>query len=447
MKKHSTLLPVLCAVFVTALLCVTVTAAVCMGPLSAQKEPQQTQDTVSTEEVADDYFDIERLEAVIEMYEDKSAFTLDTDGLTEALIDAFIDFTADEYASYMTAEEYEEYFSSYSAVATGIGIRVASVSGRIVIMEVVGGSPAEQAGLLAGDVILGADGVLLDGNNSENLLEDAQELFAKEEGSVIELSVDRSGKSLNVQVEVREYSVRTVSLEYISYCGKRFAVIAINSFDYAAPVQFKEAVDEAEKNADFIVFDLRGNLGGLLSSVSAMLTYLVGDGVKLAEIVYRNSSDEIYSGENANDYYFTDNSVGRIEVTLNGAVIYNSAYAQHKMSIPAAVLTDGRTASAAELFTAVLRDYDLATIVGQNTYGKGCMQATYKLDDGGELKLTTAYYNPPCGVNYDVSTDGPVGIAPDIKAEDDATADTGIEGYEKDAVILAALEALSGTEQ
>ena len=117
------------------------------------------------------------------------------------------------------------------------------------------------------------------------------------------------------------------------------------------------------------------------------------------------------------------------------------------MSIPAAVLTDGRTASAAELFTAVLRDYDLATIVGQNTYGKGCMQATYKLDDGGELKLTTAYYNPPCGVNYDVSTDGPVGIAPDIKAEDDATADTGIEGYEKDAVILAALEALSGTEQ
>ena len=176
----------------------------------------------------------------------------------------------------------------------------------------------------------------------------------------------------------RRITTQSVRYRLCAYNGKKAAFITIRSFDYPAITQFKDAIDSAEKDAvDYIVYDLRNNGGGLLSSVTTMLTYLVKDKTLLTETEYLTFTKTELAGKYVSSVIDNaDSPTPYLEVS-NGFVKYNQAYADHTVEIPSAVLTNGGTASAAELFCAVLRDYKLATTVGENTYGKGCMQVTY----------------------------------------------------------------------
>jgi carboxyl-terminal processing protease len=138
-----------------------------------------------------------------------------------------------------------------------------------------------------------------------------------------------------------------------------------------------------------VIFDLRSNSGGYLHAVVDMLSYLVPKGTRLVS-------------------YFD---------TYENKEIIEYAKDEHKLNLPCVVLCNNHTASAAELFTAALRDFNDwglidATVVGTNTYGKGVMQDVFSLGGGYMLKLTMAYYNPPCNENYDG-----VGVIPDIVVE------------------------------
>ena len=272
-----------------------------------------------------------------------------------------------------------------------------------------------------------------------------------EEGVSVEITVLRGGMTVTMTPTRKRIEVQSVKYELCHYNGKKVAYISIRSFDYPTVSQFKDAIDSAERDGvDYIIYDLRNNGGGLLSAVTSMLTYLVDDRALLATIDYPQKTVSQVAGQ----YVFSnlgeeDKTVPYLRVAGSN-IQYNKAYAQHKVTIPAAVLVNGYTASAAELFTSVLRDYNMATIVGETTYGKGCMQVTYMFMDKSALKVTVALYNPPCGINYDRTTEGPVGIAPNhevIFTKEENRANLYLLPHEDDRQFVTAFNALTNGEK
>lgn len=363
------------------------------------------------------YFDPDIIQDVLEVFEMESVLGLDRETITEELLKGFLARCGDKYAEYMTSDEYDDFTSSYQGDLVGVGVTVQydeTVNG-VRVIDVTPNSPAEEVGFQPYDVIVAVNGVKpsasLTGSALVDLLAD---MIRGEEGTKVSITVSRDGKEIVFNAIRRRIEVQSVKYQFCNYNGKKVAYIAIRSFDYPTVSQFKEAIDSAERdNVDYIVYDLRNNGGGLLSSVTSMLTYLVADKTLLTEVVYPEFTQKLTAGQYA--WTSLSNDEGPYLYTSGSSIRYNQAYADHTVSIPSAVLVNQYTASAAELFTAVLRDYKLATVVGETTYGKGCMQVTYSFRDNSALKLTVALYNPPCGVNYDITTEGPVGIAPEYE--------------------------------
>ena len=363
------------------------------------------------------YFDPDKIQEVLELYESESVLGLDRETITEELLKGFFDRSGDDYAEYMTSDEYDNFNASYLGDLVGIGVTVQfdeAVNG-VRVVEVTPSSPAEKAGFQPYDVLVAVNGDRPSAKHTGGALVDAfADMIRGEEGTSVEITVLRENREITLVATRARIEVQSVKYQLCRYNGKKVAYIQIRSFDYPTITQFKDAIDSAEQDgADYIIYDLRNNGGGLLSSVTAMLTYLVEDQTLLTEIVYPKRTQTVTAGQYVSDQLSVQESSQPYLQVSDGSVRYNKAYAEHTVSIPSAVLVNGYTASAAELFTSVLRDYKLATVVGETTYGKGCMQVTYGLDDNTALKVTVALYNPPCGVNYDVTTEGPVGIAPD----------------------------------
>jgi carboxyl-terminal processing protease len=213
-------------------------------------------------------------------------------------------------------------------------------------------------------------------------------------------------------------------------------ILKISQFDLTTPTQFKKEMDSLiEKGCTKFVFDVRYNPGGALLSIEAVLSTLLNEGDIMISTVYK-------SGAREEDYVrVADYS---IYAGYEGCSVTAEDIGKYR-GYEFAVLVNEYTASAAELFTANLRDYELATIVGVTTYGKGCMQTTFDLEHfgvEGALKLTTAWYQPPCGENYH-----DVGISPDLEVElDEALIDEYGNVYlipdDRDPQMLAAIQAL-----
>ena len=398
------------------------------------------------------YFDPDKIQEVLEKFEKESVLGLDKDTITEELLKGFFERCEDEYADYMTSDEFEDFNASYQGDLVGIGVTVQfdeDVNG-VRVLEVTPSSPAEEAGFQPYDILTAVNGVKPDSSVTGGALVDAlAEMIRGEEGTKVSVTVKRAEKELVLTATRRRIEVQSVKYQLCKYSGKKVAYIQIRSFDYPTVAQFKDAIDSAEKDkADYIIYDLRNNGGGLLSSVTSMLTYLVENKPLLTEIVYPESKQKILAGQYT--WGNLSNSDGPYLEVGGSSIRYNKAYAEHTVSIPSAVLVNRYTASAAELFTSVLRDYKLATVVGETTYGKGCMQVTYDFKDYTALKVTVALYNPPCGVNYDVTTEGPVGITPNhevIFTEEENKANLYLLPHEDDRQFVTAFNAMTDGEK
>ena len=421
-----------------------------MVACSSQNEAASEAVTTTTDAEKNEswyYFDPEKIQEVLEKYEAESVLGLDRDTITEELIKGFLSRCDDDYAAYMTADEYEDFNSSYQGDVVGIGVTVqydVDLNG-VRVVEVTPASPAEKAGFQPYDLLVAVNGVKPSGNLSGSDLVDAfADMIRGDAGTSVAVTVLRGNNTVTLTATRAQIEVQSVKYQICQYNGKKVAYISIRSFDYPTISQFKQAIDTAEREkVDYIVYDLRNNGGGLLASVTSILTYIVDNETKLAEIVYPQRTQEIKAGQYL--WKSISNSDGPF-VEAKGGVRYNQAYADHTVSIPSAVLVNEYTASAAELFTAVLRDYNLATIVGETTYGKGCMQVTYGFSDNTALKVTVALYNPPCGVNYDKTTDGPVGITPDhevIFTEEENKLNLYLLPHEDDRQFVTAFNALT----
>lgn len=361
-------------------------------------------------------FDSSRIEEVLKRLESSWINELDGD-LTDLIIESILSAKGDVYAKYMDSETYAEYTDSYYGNFVGIGISVqwSAEKGEVSVYNVIPDSPASEVGFKPYDILTAVNGVpLVFPSNEVDVLGKVGDLIRGEEGTYVDVTVKRGDELITFHTERRKVTSPTVRSELLTYNGSSAMYIMLTGFDYTTPIAFKEAIDRAEREeADMLLIDLRNNPGGLLSVVSTMLTYLVPDNALLCTTEYRTSKSEVRAGEYIDYSDISEEPV--LRVTPSGTIVYNQAYADHTLSMPCGLIVNSNSASASELFTSVLRDYKLATIVGERTYGKGCMQVTYTLKDGYALKLTAAYYTPPCGVNYDKMTDGPVGITPDIE--------------------------------
>ena len=382
-----------------------------------------------------DKYDVGLVETALGLLDADSIYDLpDRETLTETMIEAAIAAMGDRYGTFFTDAEYAAYSARLDGDLFGIGVSLeeaADGNARIILAH--RGSPADTGGLLAGDEIVSVDGVRFSDGFSA-----AFDAIAGKEGSVAEIVYLRGGVESSVSVTRGEYVKQTVVSRIETYGGSRIGYVHISGFDGHTYEQFVSAISELESpeaNVDALIFDLRQNGGGLLTEVSKVLAYLLPDGV-IAYVDYRSESLSDYTISAADGYLKSGSS--------------SALYCEggHRITLPAAVLVDGNTASAAELFTASLRDWATpafgsaldVTVVGTVTYGKGTVQTTYALGSGYKLKMTLAHYAPASGVNYDG-----VGIVPDVVrelTEDEAAISVFLRTRENDPQMQAALALL-----
>lgn len=310
---------------------------------------------------------------------------IDDDKLISAVLNGYIYGTGDRYGEYMSPEEYEQFVGDLEGEFQGIGISVIenAESGCLEVVSVMPDSPALKAGVLVGDIIVSVGGESVAEMGADVAL---SRLLGKA-GTFAEFSVARGGDITSVipfSIERGYVTEQTVLYHMYDDGTGEIGVIMILSFDGKTADQFAQAVEELRnQGARALIFDVRYNPGGALDSIVEILDTILPEG----PIVRIENSD------------------GSVEVLDSDA---------DEMNLPMAVLVNGSTASAAELFSSALQDYKKAVLVGTTTYGKGCMQQIVKLADNSAIRVTTNMYDPPFSDNYDG-----VGVIPDVVIEAD----------------------------
>lgn len=297
--------------------------------------------------------------------------------LEDGILKGYVQGLGDKYSRYLTEEEYLTELNENSGTLVGLGLTLSDdESGYIRISEIVSSSPASDSGLLVDDLIINIDGI----DVKEISFSEAADAMKGTEGSTIRLTIRRDGKDTEYSFTRRSIIVQSVESEML---GSLIGYIKINKFKENTPEQFIEALERLTVNgARAIIFDVRGNGGGLVSALQKCLDPLLPEGI-IATSEYKDGHTE--------------------------TLIYSDS---SELSIPMAVIADHKTASAAELFAASLRDFGKAAIVGEQTYGKGVMQDITELDDGDALVLTVAKYKTAYSECYDG-----IGVTPDYPVE------------------------------
>ncbi len=392
-KKISVWLTLCLVVFACA---ITFELTVVFGGIFSRYEPEVTIPETTTAEVVEDEepeeltFEQElvkkvtdKVKDVVSIYANYYVGDIDIDKVVEGAADGAVAYMGDKYGDYHTAEEYESLMSGYSGEFAGIGVSVIFNPDyyAIEILQVMNNSPALEAGLLPNDLIVKVNG--------EDVIElgydEAVNRIRGEVGSEVTLTLARGEnytEVFDVVIERRIVEQESVTYDLIEVDGlyRPLAYIRVLDFNEHSPEQFIDAMGTAvgEKAHGFVI-DLRNNGGGTLNSVVEMLDALLPEG-PIVRIQYKDGTEKVYESDEA-------------------------CFDQ-----PIVVLTNGNTASAAELFVAALHDYGNAIIVGDKTYGKGTVQTVIPFTDGSAIRVSTSMYLPPFSDNFEG-----VGVTPDIE--------------------------------
>lgn len=287
------------------------------------------------------------------------------------------EFEDDPYTTYMSKEEVSEYASSINMDFVGIGVQYNSST--FAIIRVFKDSPAENGGLIAGDIISKIDGVDVSNKTSDEI----KDMVLGEEGTTVDITVNRAGELLTYTIVRAE-----VDGSVYAYAENDYVILEISSFGLNTGNECIKYLDEYTDYSKIII-DLRDNGGGYETAVQEIAGIFLGkDKVVMHKIDTNGNSNTDYT-------------------------ISNAYYDNFKKII---ILTNDGTASASEVLTLALKEgHDDVTIVGETTYGKGVMQTQYTLSDGSVIKLTSAYWTSPN--NNSIHK---VGIIPDkeVKLDD-----------------------------
>lgn len=331
---------------------------------------------------------------------------VDTDALATGIYRGFISSLDDPYSTYYTKEEYANLIESSSGVYHGIGAVVSQdvKTGIITVVRPYKDTPAYKAGLLPDDIIYKVEGEEVTG---KDLTEVVSKMKGKE-GTKVNISILREGVADPIEFTIVRQKISIPTIEH-RMLEDDIGYIQIVEFDEITISQFYSAMDELEKmGMKGLVVDVRNNPGGLLESVVNILDRLLHKGlIVYTEDKYKNRQEE--HAEN-ND----------------------------RFDKPLAVLINGNSASASEIFAGAIQDYGIGTVVGTTSFGKGIVQKVIPLTDGTAVKLTISKYFTPKGRNIHGT-----GIVPDIEVElSDELKQLITIPHEKDNQLLKAVEVI-----
>ncbi len=291
---------------------------------------------------------------------------VDTDSLIKGAINGMIGTLKDPHTQYLSKEEYEQLRVSTEGEFGGIGAQIGTREEKIVVISPLEGTPAYRAGLMPGDHIMMVDSVSTKGKSVDLVVKQIRGT----PGTKVLLTIQREGIPDPFNVEITRAIIKLEAVPYYGMVTKDIGYIYLANFSRTADAEFRNGLDSLFAwGAKKIIFDLRGNSGGLLQ-----------EGIAISEFFLQQNKDIV-------------TTKGRIEPprTFKSQRVY--AYGE----FPMVTLVDGGSASASEIVAGALQDWDRSLIVGIYTFGKGSVQNVIPLEDGGALKLTTARWYTPSG--------------------------------------------------
>ncbi len=336
----------------------------------------------------DDYDEYRKLKKVSELKKDIEELyykETESDSLVEGAIRGMFDSLDDKYSYYISEDELKRKKNNEQGILIGIGVSIEILAdGKIKIISVDESGTAKDSGIVAGDIILEIDDIVLTPESVSEAIgiigRDNREFIIFGDYPSVNLLIMRGDETISMDVERKRMSDRALSYEIIDNIG----YIKIDRFIKNTPDYFKEALVYFNENkTEKIILDLRDNPGGLLESLVESSGYLTGKQTILS-IRERSGKETEYVSEN--DRIFK----GDICILINE-----------------------NSASAAEAMTLALREHIGAKVVGVKSFGKGIVQTTYNLPDGTGYKLTTSEYFSPKGKSIHLK-----GVIPDYQIEE-----------------------------
>lgn len=308
---------------------------------------------------------------------------VDDETAKDNIYKAYLSSYGDKYTMYYTADEYKALKESTNGKFYGIGaVCQLSGEGGVLLVDVYDNGAGYQAGLRSGDRVVNVDGRDI----TDMELSSAVALIKGDKGTSVTLEVIRGTERLTFSVVRDAVEAKTVSYTLLD---NNIGYLSISQFEEVTTKQFKAAVEDLQSQGmKGLVIDIRNNPGGLLDTVVGMLKYMLPDGL----IVYTEDKQG-----NRKEYKGQDND---------------------EFNLPLAVLVNGNSASASEIFAGAIQDYGKGTIIGTQTYGKGIVQTVKPLTDGSAIKFTIAKYFTPKGQDIHGK-----GVTPDMVVEYDTDAD------------------------
>lgn len=324
-------------------------------------------------------------------------FDEDPEKEAESYYDGIMKGLDDPYSVYYTKEEYQQLMEDDSGTYVGIGCMVTqdAETKAVSVIRPIQGTPAEKAGMLPGDQIIKIDDIEL---TSDMELENVVKMIRGDEGTEVTVTIKREGEKDPIALKITRAVVENKTVSY-EMGQDTLGYIKVEQFIENTPDQFIEAIDTlTAQGATALIIDLRGNPGGLLSSVVKMCDYIIDDNAM------------VEGADKAGDILYTKDKNDK-------TIDKYSCSDHHSVDLPIVLLVNGYSASASEVFTSCMRDYGKAKIVGTTTFGKGIVQSILPLKDGSAIKITMAKYYTPSMTEIHK-----IGIKPDVEVDldDDA---------------------------
>ncbi len=319
-----------------------------------------------------------KIESVMDIMETDWYFGKDIEGLDERLetqaLKAITNNEEDPHTDYLSKEEIDSFVQSINRNFTGIGVEFISNDGINIVQKVFKNSPAEKAGVLAGDIINKVDGVSMEGSDAEQV----KAVVQGDEGTSVTIEFLRDGKPVTLDIVRGKISATT----FAKIMDSNIGYLELYQFGDGTPEEAKAYLDEfRDKGIHKLIIDLRDNGGGYLDVLCKIAGYFVPEKSVVVKQEYRDGTI-VDSKSTASPYENYDEIV---------------------------ILVNENTASASEIFTLTMKELrDDVTVVGKKTYGKGTVQITCTFDDGSALKYTTSRWLSPSGVSINGT-----GIEPD----------------------------------
>ena len=302
---------------------------------------------------------------------------VDKNALADSAIDGMMNYLNEKYSEYLDKDSALSLNDKLDGSYKGIGIQIGKRNDLIQIINVFVDTPADKAGLQAGDIIKVIDGEDVSKYQLSKLVELIQD---KDTTTML---IERNDKELEFNINIKEIDNPVVSYTIFTKNDKKIGYIYLSSFSKTSYTQIKKVLDKLESEGiDSLIFDVRGNTGGYLNSVTDILELFIKKGKVLYSLEDKNDKTIIYDESNDNRTY------------------------------PLVVLIDNGSASASEILASSLKESYGAILVGVNTYGKGKVQQTSTLNDDSMVKYTTAEWFTPNGNSIDE-----VGIKPGVYIE------------------------------